>query len=69
MPTYVALTYTRDVDWTQPEFGQEMKEYAEFGKAAAAVIRGGNAEAAPGATADPAAGAVAARQPSPGRGR
>lgn len=43
MPTYVALTYTRDVDWTQPEFGQEMKEYTEFGEAAAAVIRGGNA--------------------------
>jgi hypothetical protein len=43
MPTYVALTYTRDVDWTRPEYGQEMKEYAEFGEAAAAVIRGGNA--------------------------
>lgn len=43
MPTYVALTYTRDVDWTRPEFGQEMKEYNEFGEAAAAVIRGGNA--------------------------
>ena len=43
MPTYVALLYTRDVDWTQPEFGQEMKDYTEFGEAAAAVIRGGNA--------------------------
>jgi hypothetical protein len=43
MPTYVALTYTRDVDWTRPEFGQEMKEYTEFGEAAAAVLRGGNA--------------------------
>ncbi|HKN96599.1 MAG TPA: YciI family protein [Pseudonocardiaceae bacterium] len=43
MPQYVALTYTRDVDWTQPEFAQEMKDYAEFGQAAAAVIRGGNA--------------------------
>jgi hypothetical protein len=43
MPTYIALTYTRDVDWTQPEFAQEMKEYNEFGEAAAAVIRGGNA--------------------------
>jgi hypothetical protein len=43
MPTYVALTYTRDVDWTQPEFGQEMKDYNEFGEAAAAVIKGGKA--------------------------
>lgn len=43
MPQYVALTYTRDVDWTQPEYAEEMKDYAEFGQAAAAVIRGGNA--------------------------
>jgi hypothetical protein len=43
MPLYVALTYTRDVDWTQPEFGEEMKEYSEFGQAAEDVIRGGHA--------------------------
>jgi len=43
MALYAALTYTRDVDWTQPEFGQEMKEYNEFGQAAEAVIRGGKA--------------------------
>jgi hypothetical protein len=43
MPTYIALTYTADVDWTQPEQAEEMKEYAAFGKAAAAVIRGGHA--------------------------
>jgi hypothetical protein len=43
MPQYVALTYTRDVDWTRPEFAEEMKDYAEFGQAAAAVIKGGNA--------------------------
>jgi len=43
MPLYAALTYTRDVDWTRPEFGQEMKDYNEFGQGAAAVIRGGNA--------------------------
>ncbi|HVV24875.1 MAG TPA: YciI family protein [Pseudonocardiaceae bacterium] len=43
MPQYVALTYTADVDWTRPEYGTEMQEYAEFGKAAAAVIKGGNA--------------------------
>jgi hypothetical protein len=43
MPTYVALTYTQDVDWTQPEQAAEMAEYNAFGRAAAAVIRGGNA--------------------------
>jgi hypothetical protein len=43
MPPYVALAYTRDVDWTSSEFGQEMKDYNEFGETAAAVIRGGNA--------------------------
>lgn len=43
MPTYVALTYTPDVDWTKPEYATEMKDYQEFGQAAAAVIRGGHA--------------------------
>jgi hypothetical protein len=43
MPMYVALTYTADVDWTEPGHDQEMKEYNEFGAAAAAVIKGGNA--------------------------
>lgn len=43
MPTYVALTYTPDNDWTDPKYSQEMKDYNEFGEAAAAVIRGGNA--------------------------
>jgi hypothetical protein len=43
MPTYVALTYTADVDWSLPEFGEEMKDYQEFGEAAATVIRGGDA--------------------------
>jgi hypothetical protein len=43
MPTYIALTYTPDVDWTQPEQAEEMKEYFAFGQAAAAVIRGGHA--------------------------
>jgi hypothetical protein len=43
MPTYIALTYTPDVDWTQPENAEVMKEYKEFGAAAAAVIRGGHA--------------------------
>lgn len=43
MPLYAALIYSRDVDWTLPEYGDVMKEYNEFGEAAAAVIRGGNA--------------------------
>jgi hypothetical protein len=43
MPTYAALTYTADVDWTKPEYSDEMKEYDQFGAAAAAVLRGGNA--------------------------
>ena len=43
MPLYIALTYTPDVDWTNPEFAGEMKEWNEFAAAAAAVIRGGNA--------------------------
>jgi hypothetical protein len=43
MPLYAALTYTKDVDWTLPEFGQETKESNEFGQGAAAIIRGGNA--------------------------
>lgn len=42
MPTYIALTYTPDVDWSRPEQADAMAEYAEFGKAAAAVIRGGS---------------------------
>lgn len=43
MPTYIALTYTRDVDWSAPEQAEEMKDWNEFGEAAAAVISGGNA--------------------------
>jgi hypothetical protein len=43
MPQYAALIYTADVDWTLPQYGTEMKEYNEFGEAAAAVIRGGAA--------------------------
>jgi hypothetical protein len=43
LPTYVALTYTADVDWSAPEQAEEMAEYGEFGRAAAAVIRGGTA--------------------------
>lgn len=43
MPTYIALTYTPDVDWTQPQYADEMKDYREFAQGAAAVIRGGHA--------------------------
>jgi hypothetical protein len=43
MPNYVALTYTADVDWSHPDQAAEMREYNEFAKAAAAVIRGGAA--------------------------
>ncbi len=40
MPTYLALTYTPDVDWTRPEQAGELAEYRAFGAAAAAVTRG-----------------------------
>jgi hypothetical protein len=43
MPQYVALTYTKDVDWTAPEHAKEMAEYEKFGVAHGAVIRGGAA--------------------------
>jgi hypothetical protein len=43
MPQYAALIYSRDVDWTQPEFAQETKDYAEFSQSAAAILRGGAA--------------------------
>ncbi|MFB9237922.1 YciI family protein [Plantactinospora siamensis] len=43
MPMYLALTYTPDVDWSEPGHEDEMKEYREFGDAAAAVLRGGHA--------------------------
>lgn len=43
MPTYIAFTYTPDVDWTGPEYAEEMKDYNEFGQAAADVIKGGHA--------------------------
>src|SRR5206468_10845942 len=43
MPTYMALTFTPDVDWSQPGHEDEMKDYREFAEGAAAVIRGGHA--------------------------
>ena len=45
MPLYAAFTYTPDLDWSQedPDNVTRMADYAEFGKANEAVIRGGNA--------------------------
>jgi hypothetical protein len=43
MTLYAAMIYNRDVDWTQPEFSDDMKQYAEFGAEQAEVIRGGAA--------------------------
>jgi hypothetical protein len=43
MTQYAALIYTRDVDWSRPDFAEETKQYAEFGEEAAALIRGGAA--------------------------
>jgi len=43
MPQYLALTYTPDYDWTDPQYAQEMKDYNEFCAAAAAIIKGGQA--------------------------
>ena len=43
MPQYAAIIYSRDVDWTDPQYATETAEYAAFGEAAAAVLRGGAA--------------------------
>lgn len=43
MTLYAAITYTADVDWSAPEQQAEMAEYGAFGRAAAAVMRGGAA--------------------------
>ena len=43
MPTYAALIYNQDVDWTLPEYAEVTGEYAAFGEGAAAVLRGGAA--------------------------
>jgi hypothetical protein len=43
MTRYVALTYTKDVDWSAPEQAAEMAEYGRFGQDHAAHIRGGEA--------------------------
>src|SRR5262249_34449171 len=43
MPSYLALTYTADVDWSEPEQAAELAEYREFMAAAGAVVKGGKA--------------------------
>jgi hypothetical protein len=43
MTQYAALIYSRDVDWSRPEFDEMTKQYNEFGEDAAAMIRGGAA--------------------------
>jgi hypothetical protein len=43
MTLYAALIYNADVDFTGPEYAEMMKDYGEFGQAAAAVIKGGHA--------------------------
>ena len=43
MPQYATLIYSRDVDWSDPQYAAETADYSEFGQAAAAVLRGGAA--------------------------
>jgi hypothetical protein len=43
MTTYLALIYTPEMDWDQSKPAEMSGEYAEFNRAAAAVLRGGNA--------------------------
>ena len=43
MTQYAALIYSRDVDWSLPEYADTTADYAAFAEAAGAVIRGGAA--------------------------
>jgi hypothetical protein len=43
MPTFIALTYTGEVDWKQPEYADGLREYADFEEAHAAILRGSHA--------------------------
>ena len=43
MPQYTALLYTADVDWSRPEYADQIAEYGEFGEANAKYLRGGAA--------------------------
>ena len=41
MTQYAALIYTKDVDWSLPEYADVSEEYGKFGENNAASIRGG----------------------------
>ena len=41
MTQYALLIYGRDVDWSLPEYAEEMKEYNTFGEVHADAILGG----------------------------
>jgi hypothetical protein len=44
MPTYIALTYTPEIDWTRPEYKDDVvRVHAAFKEAHEAVLRGGRA--------------------------
>jgi hypothetical protein len=43
MTQYALLIYGRDVDWSLPEYAEELKEYATFGEENGASFRGGAA--------------------------
>jgi hypothetical protein len=43
MPQYAAVIYSRDVDWTLPEYAKETQEYMVFGEEHGDAIRGGAA--------------------------
>lgn len=43
MPSFIALVYTPEVDWSGPEYAAGLKEYVAFEEAHAAVLRGGHA--------------------------
>ena len=43
MTQYAAIIYSRDVDWSLPEYAADTAQYGEFAQAASAVIRGGAA--------------------------
>jgi len=43
MTQYAAIIYSRDVDWTLPEYADDMKQYNKFGEDNKAAIRGGAA--------------------------
>jgi hypothetical protein len=43
MTQYAALIYSRDVDWSEPQYAKETAEYATFSAEHGAAIRGGAA--------------------------